>query len=106
MSLQRIRELAGLPAVEAPKELLIEAKAKAEYIDSAEFTDELVTVGSLIAKIKKIVESSRWEDWMKVTDENYTSGAMNLNKAVQKAVKNLDEAATKLEDHLNKVSEE
>jgi hypothetical protein len=55
---------------------LTEAK---DYDDSGDFTEELLKVGVQIGEIEKIVHSPRWENWMQVTDDNFSTSAASLN---------------------------
>lgn len=59
MQKNRLLELAGV---------LSEA---AEYSDSSEFTADYESVQDMIDKIGKIITTKKWENWMKVTEQNY-----------------------------------
>jgi len=82
-------------------EQLTEAK---DYEDSGDFTDELFTVGDHIAKMKQTTRQPRWTNWMKVTDDNFSTSCDALNKDFTEALKVLDKAFDALEDELHTAS--
>lgn len=64
---------AAAPAPSAP------AANKAEYDDSADFTNDMFEVRELFNKIEKIVHSDKWEKWMKITDQNFGTDCKSVN---------------------------
>ena len=60
MSLDRIRELAGLAKT-------INEVAP-EYADSSDFTDEFYGMMHDLKKMVDIIKSKRFENWLKITD--------------------------------------
>ncbi len=93
MDLAHIRKLAGV--LEEGKK-----KAKEEYDDSAEFTDELADVGAAIEKVAAILEQKRWTDWMKITDQNYSTGCVDANRRMITKFKELKNLYEQLEGML------
>lgn len=77
---------------------LTEAK---DYSDSGEFTDELFDISSHISKMKQITRQPRWTNWMQVTDDNYSTSCVALNKDFAVKLGELDKAFDSLEDELH-----
>jgi hypothetical protein len=61
------------------------------YADSSEFTNDLETVRSLVSQIKKIIDQPRWMNWMRVTDENYSTYCEAKAIAFNKGLKSFEE---------------
>lgn len=62
---------------------ILESNEK-EYEDSGAFTDDMDMINSDIIKIKKIITSKKWNNWMKITDENYKSHCSSFsNKTIE-----------------------
>jgi len=61
-------------------------EAKSEYDDSSEFTNELATMLMNIHKVRRIINSKRWKDWMKISDEQFPKSgkAVQLNNILIK----------------------
>jgi len=91
MEIDRIKHLAGMT--------LQEGKAS-EYEDSAEFTDEMVTTFGAIEKFSKLFQSKKWKNWMKATDENYSTTCVSLNDRLITKFKEAANLAQQLEDML------
>jgi hypothetical protein len=47
--------------------------AAENFEDSVDFTSELDKVGDLVGKIKNIISTTKWKNYMKLTDENYNT---------------------------------
>lgn len=87
MELSRIKQLAGMPQLNEGST----AKRKpAEYVDSAEATDEMYTV-------VEILNSKRLMAWAKSTDTNYGTKTVSDLKAAMAAfnsfIEKMDEAS-------------
>jgi hypothetical protein len=76
---------------------LTEAK---DYDDSGDFTEELLKVGAQIGEIEKIVHSPRWENWMQVTDDNFSTSAASLNSDFVSQLSEVDTAYRALKAEL------
>lgn len=72
-----------------------------DYADSGEFTDELYTVGDHLSKVKQAVKQPRWTNWMQVTDHNFDTSCVALNKDFTTKLLELDKAFQALEDDLH-----
>jgi len=80
---------------------LTEAK---DYDDSGDFTDDLFSVSDHINKVKQSIRQPRWSNWMQVTDDNFGTSCVALNKDVVEKVKELDTAFDALENELHSAS--
>jgi len=93
MELKRLKELAGV---------LNEAK---DYSDSAEFTEDYMTVLDNIKEIGKIINTKKWDNWMKVTEANFDVKTVKANDDLKTHFKALNKAADTLELQMNKADE-
>lgn len=75
-------------------------EAKAEYDDSGQFTDDMVTVEGYIEDAKKILVGLRWKNWMRITDTNFGTRCAEQNKKMFEAFKKFEEEYRKLEKEL------
>jgi hypothetical protein len=94
MKNDRLLELAGL---------LNEAK---EYEDSAQFTEDYTTVLSMIDKIGKIINTKKWENWMKVTEQNYGVKTIDVSNNLKSEWKKLKKQSILLESQFNKADDQ
>ena len=93
MDKKRMLELAGV---------LNEAD---EYEDSAEFTEEYLTVLDNIKDIGKIINSKKWDNWLRITEKNYDVKTVKLNDDLKSHFKALNKIADALELQMNKADE-
>lgn len=93
MDKKRMLELAGV------------LKEADSYKDSAEFTEEYLTVLDNIKDIGKIINSKKWDRWMKVTETNYDVKLVKLNDELKSHFKALNKIADAIELQMNKADE-
>ena len=84
--------------LEASKDVKTITEVKAEYNDSGQFTDDMVTVEGYIENAKKILVGLRWKNWMTVTDQNFGTNCREQNKKMFDEFKKFEAAYRKLED--------
>ena len=94
MDKNRLLELAG-----------VLAEGSNEYSDSAEFTEDYTTVLYNIKKIGKIINTKKWDNWMKVTESNFSVKTIKANDDLKTHFKALSKAADSLELQMNKADE-
>lgn len=94
MDKNRLLELAG-----------VLAEGKNEYSDSADFTEDYMTVLNNVQEIGKIINTKKWDNWMKVTEENYSVGTVNLNHTLKMHFKRLKEVTGFLEAAMDKADQ-
>jgi hypothetical protein len=75
-----------------------------DYDDSGDFTDELFVVSDHINKVKQIARQPRWNNWMQVTDDNFSTSCVALNNDFIEKLKELDTAFDALENELHSAS--
>jgi Sec7-like guanine-nucleotide exchange factor len=90
--LKRVKELAGIQTL---------TEEKAEYEDSADFTEELSDVEEMTKKLFDIVGSKRWSNWMKITDTNYSTHCVQINKRLVDNVTKVKNCIEQLMDDLD-----
>jgi len=88
MDMNKLRKLGGIDQV-TESEVITEAD---QYKGSEEFMDDM-------ADVYTILNSKRWEQWMKDTDSNF--GTKNIHKDAMKIKKMI----RKLSDDLDKAGE-
>jgi len=93
MDKSRMLELAGV---------LNEA---AEYSDSVEFTHDYETVLSHVQQIYKIINTKKWDNWMKVTERNFSVKTTDTSDAIKRHVKGLKKECDALEDEFDKADQ-
>lgn len=77
MDIEKVRKIAGIKLSEA----------KDEFEDSAEFTDEFF---GTLEKVFEKINSRRWKNWMKMTDQNYPTHTVAALEDVKRALKKLE----------------
>jgi hypothetical protein len=75
-----------------------------DYADSGDFTDDLFGVSEHINKMKQTVRQPRWSNWMRVTDDNFSTSSSALNDDFVAKLKELDTAFDALENELHTAS--
>lgn len=75
-----------------------------DYEDSGDFTNELHDIGTAILKLKQITRQPRWKNWMRVTDENFSTSTVALEKDFSESLTQLDKSFDALEDELHSAS--
>lgn len=91
----------AIPAKQLGEGQLNEIK---DYSDSGDFTDDLFGVSEHINKMKQTVRQPRWANWMRVTDDNFSTSAASLNEDFVAQLKVLDTAFDALENELHSAS--
>lgn len=76
-----------------------------EYADSADFTEDYLTVLDNIKEINKIINTKKWDNWMKVTDKNYITKTIKFSDDLKSNMKLVKNAANALEQQMNKADQ-
>lgn len=80
------------------EEVLVEAKA--EYEDSADFTEDFYSLSSHVNNLEKIVKTPKFKAWMHVTDTNFGTECESKAANLSAALSNLKAALNDLEEEL------
>jgi hypothetical protein len=80
-------------------------RAETGYADgSADFENDVSEVEQALQKIRTIVSSPDWNDWMKSTDENYIATAQARNRDLKEAINKAQLIFNDLYNHLTELS--
>ena len=90
MDNKRLLELAGI------------LKESTDYVDSADFTEDYLNLLDSVHNIFETVNSKRWNNWMKVTEQNYDVKTVKASDDLKTIAKALKKAAAVLESQMNK----
>ena len=93
MDKNRLLELAGV------------LKESTDYVDSADFTEDYLNLLDSVHNIFETVNSKRWNNWMKVTEQNYDVKTVKASNDLKTIAKELKKAAAVLESQMNKADE-
>lgn len=72
------------------------------FEDSVDFTDELDKAGSHISKLLELVKKSKWLQWMKITDENYSTNCTGSFKEFLSKLESLNQSFNDLGNEIDK----
>ena len=98
MDQNKLRKLAGMPAT------LTEGARPSKYEESADFDADYDEVEAHLAAALKILNSPAWKEWMKVTDENYSTSAVEMSRRLQDKIEQAKDAADAFYTHMEKAA--
>lgn len=93
MDNKRLLELAGV------------LKESTNYVDSADFTEDYLNLLDDVHNIFETVNSKRWNNWMKVTEQNYDVKTVKASDDLKAIAKELKKAAAVLESQMDKADQ-
>ena len=102
MKLTRLQELGTITEASIVSEDGFFATEGQHYDDSSTFTDEFYGVCADVQKMKKILKSPKWMNWMKSTDQNFDVEVVPLARDAISALNALDRALAEISHEFDK----
>jgi hypothetical protein len=97
MDQSKLRKLAGMP-------VLAEGARPSKYEESADFDADYDELEAHLTAALKILKSPAWNEWMKATDHNYSTSAVEMSRRLEDKVTLAKEAATNFYSHMEQAS--